>query len=146
MPTLTKDGRRLNGKGSKWIRPLRRLAIYLRDGFTCQYCGTDLRDREPRDLTLDHLRAQCSGGTHAESNLVTACFSCNSRRGATPWKKYATEGAIQRISRQRRRKLNMALARAVRSGEVPREALWVERAFFTVPKELPDERDTFTSR
>jgi 5-methylcytosine-specific restriction endonuclease McrA len=55
MPTLTADGRRLNGRGSKWITKKRRLAIYLRDRFACQYCGQDLHDATPRQVTLDHL-------------------------------------------------------------------------------------------
>lgn len=28
---------------SSWIRKERRLAIYIRDSFCCQYCGRDLR-------------------------------------------------------------------------------------------------------
>ena len=32
--------------GSKWIRPDKRLAIYLRDGLACAWCGHALEDGE----------------------------------------------------------------------------------------------------
>jgi 5-methylcytosine-specific restriction endonuclease McrA len=110
MPSLKANGKRLNGKGSGWITPLRRLAIYLRDGFACAYCGTDLHDVAPRLVTLDHLRPQIDGGTHHERNLVTACLACNSRRQSHSWTRFAPPGAVARITRNRRRKLNRALA------------------------------------
>lgn len=112
------------GRSSKWITPLRRLALYIRDGFTCQYCGRDLREAEPRDVTLDHLLPRVAGGTHEDRNLVTACGKCNYGRKDTPWTRYAPEGAKERIRRTVRRLPNRALARAILSGETPRaEAL-----------------------
>ena len=124
MPQLKPNGKRLNGRGSGWIaRPLR-LALYLRDGFACQYCGRDLHAAPPREVTLDHLVPQCRGGTHEPSNLVTACLACNSRRQHQPWFRYAPEGAVLRIRRARRRVPNVKLARALIRGEVSRgEAL-----------------------
>lgn len=109
--------------GSKWIRPDRRLAIYLRDGFRCLYCGRDLHGSDPFQVTLDHLKPGHFPGNHAESNLVTACRSCNSARQDKPWRKYAPGGAIPRIARHRRRKLAryLKLARAIIAGEVGME-------------------------
>ena len=43
------------GRSSSWITKVRRLAIYLRDGFRCAYCGADLSQVAPRGLGLDHL-------------------------------------------------------------------------------------------
>lgn len=63
-----------NAAGSKWIRPAKRIAIYLRDGYACAYCRSELR------LSLDHLTPRELGGTHDASNLVTSCVSCNSAR------------------------------------------------------------------
>lgn len=120
MPTLKANGQRLNGKGSGWITKTRRLALYLRDRFACQYCGRDLHDANPREVSLDHLKPQCNGGTHDDANLVTACVSCNSRRQHTPWRTYAPAGAIERIERTRRRRPNLVLARAILRGEVSR--------------------------
>lgn len=126
VPTLKTNGARLNGKGSKWITKLRRLAIYLRDGFTCQYCGRDLHNAHPRDVTLDHLRPQIRGGTHESRNLITACLSCNSRRQHTAWRRYAPAGAVERITRNIRRIPNLPLARAILAGQISRaEALTV---------------------
>ena len=69
-----------NGKnGSKWIRKDKRLAVYLRDGLACAFCGGTIEDGCV--LTLDHLVPRSQGGTHNEKNLVTCCRRCNSARG-----------------------------------------------------------------
>lgn len=121
MPQLKPNGQRLNGKGSGWIPKWRRLAIYLRDRFACQYCGRDLHDAHPREVTLDHLIPQCNGGTHVTTNLITACLSCNSRRQHQVWWKYAPQGAVERIKRNRRRAIPAKLAKAILKGDVSRE-------------------------
>ena len=51
-------------------------AIFLRDDYTCQYCGM-----HSRDLTLDHVMPKHHGGGHSWDNLVSACRSCNHRKG-----------------------------------------------------------------
>lgn len=70
-----------NGKyqGSKWIRREKRLAIYIRDGFACAYCGNSVEDGAC--LTLDHITPYCNGRNNHETNLITACRKCNSARG-----------------------------------------------------------------
>lgn len=73
-----------NGQGMKWITHKRRLAIYLRDGLACAYCGATVEDGA--QLTLDHGRPRDHGGSNKETNLVTACARCNSVRGTRPWK------------------------------------------------------------
>lgn len=119
---LSKNGKwcgRAKGRSSKdWITPVRRRAIYLRDGFTCQYCGKDLHGVEPRQVTLDHLVPQNDGGDHRNENLITACRTCNCARADRPWWKFAPAGAHERIRRARRRKVNKKLARALMNGEV----------------------------
>lgn len=50
--------------------------IFRRDQFKCQYCG-----KESRDLTVDHVLPQHLGGEATWSNLVTACKSCNHKKG-----------------------------------------------------------------
>lgn len=126
MPSLKENGKRLNGKGSGWITKSRRLAIYLRDGFLCQYCGRDLHGANPREVTLDHLRPQCRGGSHENKNLVTACLSCNSKRQHKAWTEYAPAGAVERIRRNIRRVPNVALAKAIISGAQTREQVRTE--------------------
>lgn len=107
----------MNTHGSKWIRPVKRLAVYLRDGFRCAYCGRDLHDSPPADVTLDHLLPRCFGGSNDAENLVTACRSCNSQRADRKWREYATGGAVARIAKQRRRVLPLALAQAIVDGD-----------------------------
>jgi len=55
---------------------LTRREVFLRDHFTCQYCGI-----KTRDLTLDHVIPRHKGGKHTWENLVSACRSCNHRKG-----------------------------------------------------------------
>ena len=72
-----------------WKVASTRYAIYHRDGFACVYCGDSHANRAL--LTLDHVitrEAVKSGkapppvlGVHHESNLVTACMTCNVARG-----------------------------------------------------------------
>lgn len=69
-------------QGMNWIRQEKRLAIYLRDGLACVYCGAALEDGA--QLTLDHLLPHSQGGGNEASNLVTACKQCNSSRGNRP--------------------------------------------------------------
>jgi 5-methylcytosine-specific restriction endonuclease McrA len=55
---------------------LTRREVFLRDHHTCQYCGL-----RTRDLTLDHVVPRHRGGRHSWQNLVSACRSCNHRKG-----------------------------------------------------------------
>ena len=66
-------------QGMNWLPKARRLAIYLRAGLACAYCGASVED--DARLSLDHLRPYSKGGTNETSNLVTACGRCNSSRG-----------------------------------------------------------------
>lgn len=66
-------------QGMNWIRPAKRLAIYMRDGLACCYCGEGVE--EGAVLTLDHFKPYSKGGSNHESNLFTACRRCNSSRG-----------------------------------------------------------------
>lgn len=78
--SLANDKRR-NWQGGKWIQPLRRLAIYVRDGFACAYCGASVEQDGVR-LSLDHCIPEVRGGDNANTNLVTCCTRCNSAKGA----------------------------------------------------------------
>ena len=63
----------------KWIRTEKRIAIYLRDGLACAYCGRASEDGY--GLGLDHLIPRSKGGGNNSSNLITCCNLCNSIRG-----------------------------------------------------------------
>lgn len=53
--------------------------VFLRDNFTCQYCGE--RYLSP-DLSLDHVVPRSKGGLTRWDNLVTCCLKCNSKKGS----------------------------------------------------------------
>lgn len=55
---------------------LSRREVFLRDNFTCQYC-----DRQFTDLTIDHVIPRSRGGMHVWDNVVSACRTCNHRKG-----------------------------------------------------------------
>lgn len=103
--------------GMNWITKERRLAIYLRDEFTCAYCGDNLHHAKRGGIALDHLICRSQGGTNESHNLITVCSLCNSKRGDTPWQQYATGGARARIRKLVKRKVNLALAKAIIKGE-----------------------------
>jgi hypothetical protein len=59
----------------------RRYTVFLRDDFTCRYCG--VRIELPH---CDHVMPRSRGGSDDVSNLVTACPDCNRRKHAkTPY-------------------------------------------------------------
>jgi hypothetical protein len=85
----TTNNARSNGnwQGMNWIRQEKRLAIYLRDGCACAWCGATLEGGAK--LTLDHLTPHSKGGSNNERNLVTCCKACNDSRGARSVRKFA---------------------------------------------------------
>ena len=54
-----------------------RFNVFLRDRFTCQYCGTQ---RAADNLTFDHLIPRSRGGRTMWTNVCTACAGCNLRK------------------------------------------------------------------
>jgi 5-methylcytosine-specific restriction endonuclease McrA len=51
--------------------------VYIRDNFTCQYCGDKMASRL---LTLDHVVPVSKKGPKIWTNVVTACRDCNQRK------------------------------------------------------------------
>ena len=72
-----------------WIRQEKRLAIYLRDGCACAWCGVGI-EQSGVTLTLDHVVPHVKGGGNGAENLVTSCKRCNDSRGARSVAKFAT--------------------------------------------------------
>ena len=63
-----------------YIRPqsnpnFTRFNVFLRDKFSCQYCGSK------KELTFDHLLPRSKGGKTDWDNVVTACSNCNVKKG-----------------------------------------------------------------
>jgi 5-methylcytosine-specific restriction endonuclease McrA len=57
---------------------LSKYRLFARDRHVCAYCGT--RSAEA-DLTVEHIVPVSRGGRHEWTNVVTACRSCNTRKG-----------------------------------------------------------------
>lgn len=56
-----------------------RYNVFLRDLFTCQYCGKDM-SAKPFDLTLDHVVPRQRGGKTRWNNVVACCGPCNAEK------------------------------------------------------------------
>ena len=115
--------RRSDWNGMNWIRPEKRLAIYLRDGLACVWCGRGIEE-EDITLSLDHLRPASRGGGNEARNLATSCRRCNSARGDRPMNRFAEAVALfegtddapeilRRIRRTRSRVLPLDEAKAL---------------------------------
>ncbi len=57
-------------------RKITRRAVFARDGWSCQYCGT-----KHGTLTVDHVIPRSKGGGSTWDNIVTCCAPCNRRKG-----------------------------------------------------------------
>jgi 5-methylcytosine-specific restriction endonuclease McrA len=70
---------------------LTRRNLMFRDAHQCQYCG-----KRPalRELNIDHVIPRSRGGDDTWENLVTACRTCNLKKG---WK--TPEEANMRLAR-----------------------------------------------
>jgi 5-methylcytosine-specific restriction endonuclease McrA len=72
-------------------RRITRRAVFARDSWTCQYCGTTSH------LTVDHVIPRSRGGPSSWDNIVTSCAPCNRRKGArTP-----ADAGMQPLSKPR---------------------------------------------
>lgn len=110
-------------QGMNWIRKEKRLAIYLRDGLACVWCGATAEGGAK--LALDHVIPYSHGGRHGAGNLVTACCACNVARGTRSVRRFADALAglagmpavaaalLAHIRTVRRRPLDVAAAKAL---------------------------------
>ena len=55
-------------------RKISRRAVFARDGYACQYCGSGSH------LTVDHVIPKSRGGRSNWENVVTSCAPCNVRK------------------------------------------------------------------
>jgi 5-methylcytosine-specific restriction endonuclease McrA len=56
-------------------RKITRRAVFARDEWTCQYCGSR------SNLTVDHVVPRSKGGASIWENIVASCAPCNRRKG-----------------------------------------------------------------
>jgi hypothetical protein len=68
-------------RGPRYLRsipPLNNHELFRRDGNLCMYCGDEFSEG---GLTRDHVVPLSRGGRDVWSNVVSACKSCNTRKG-----------------------------------------------------------------
>lgn len=68
-----------NWNGSKWLYQPTRLAVYLRGGLSCAYCGAGVEDGVV--LSVDHVVPVNAGGENDPENYVCSCRKCNGEKG-----------------------------------------------------------------
>jgi 5-methylcytosine-specific restriction endonuclease McrA len=78
VPSVIRRRTYINVRRRREASGMKRLRIYMRDKFRCQYCGDK---KAAGDLTLDHILPRSRGGDNSPVNIVTACVSCNNRKG-----------------------------------------------------------------
>jgi len=55
--------------------------IFLRDDYCCAYCEKQM-EIGSKEITVDHIKPICQGGKRRWENLITACRSCNEKKGS----------------------------------------------------------------
>ena len=82
-------------KTKKQLVRFSRTNVFLRDAFTCQYCGHKFNNN---NLTLDHVIPIVQGGKKCWENIVTACKPCNQKKGGlTP-----TQAGLQLVRKPKK--------------------------------------------
>ena len=61
--------------------PYTKRNIFVRDGYTCQYCSKKM---EPSECTVDHIVPKVDGGKSSWENCVCSCKRCNNIKGDKP--------------------------------------------------------------
>ena len=78
VPSVIRRRTYINVRRRREASGMKRLRIYMRDTFRCQYCG---EKKTPAELTLDHIFPRSRGGDNTPVNVVAACIGCNNRKG-----------------------------------------------------------------
>ena len=78
VPSVIRRRTYINIRRRREQSSMKRLRIYTRDKFRCQYCGAK---KTASELTLDHILPRSRGGLNSPINVVTACLKCNNRKG-----------------------------------------------------------------
>ena len=79
VPSVIRRRVYINVRKRREAAGAKRLRIYMRDKFRCQYCGAK---KGVGELTLDHILPRSRGGDNSPVNIVTACVACNNRKAA----------------------------------------------------------------
>lgn len=125
------------------------LSINLRDRLIleqdnkCYYCSCEMNNKRPMNketATFEHLIRVVNGGSNSVTNLVIACYRCNTSRDDVPpevWKVICKK--IDVIKQQRRRLKNKSkkrinrLAKRNNDSEAELDQRWLDRHAFVIP-------------
>ncbi len=77
VPSVIRRRTYINVRRRREASGMKRLRIYIRDKYRCQYCGDK---KQLRELTLDHIHPRSRGGDNSPVNIVTSCLACNNRK------------------------------------------------------------------
>lgn len=77
VPSVLRLKHYVNIRKKRQMAGAKRLRIYIRDKYKCQYCG---EKKDAKDLTLDHVVPKSKGGEGIAENLVAACKPCNHKK------------------------------------------------------------------
>lgn len=91
-----------------------RINIYLRDAFTCQYCGAR---RPTEDLNFDHVIPRSHGGKTCWENIVTCCIDCNSTKA----NRSPSEAGLRLLSKPRKPRYLPVASVDIGRGSIPEE-------------------------
>ena len=129
VPSVIRRRTYINVRRRREQSGMKRLRIYMRDKFRCQYCGDK---KGTGELTLDHILPRSRGGDNSPLNVVTACVTCNNRKAnRTP-----EEARMPLLTSQTA--LRVKLERVVLCHYAEARAEWRKYLFMDVH----DDRDT----
>ena len=128
VPSVIRRRDYINVRKRREAAGAKRLRIYMRDKFRCQYCG---EKKDVGALTLDHILPRSRGGDNSPVNIVTACVACNNRKSnRTP-----DEARMPLLTSQTA--LRMKLERVVLCHYAEARAEWRKYLFM----DMHDDRD-----
>jgi 5-methylcytosine-specific restriction endonuclease McrA len=131
VPSVIRRRTYINIRRRREASGMKRLRIYMRDKFRCQYCG---EKGNAAELTLDHILPRSRGGDNSPVNVVTACIRCNNRKSnRTP-----EEARMPLLTSQSA--LRVRLERVVLCHYAEARAEWRKYLFMDVH----DDRDVMT--
>lgn len=78
VPSVIRLRTYVNVRRRRQTAGMRRMRIFVRDQYRCQYCGVR---KSASELTLDHITPRAQRGQTTPENLATACVECNTRKG-----------------------------------------------------------------
>lgn len=132
VPSVIRRRTYINVRRRRAASGMKRLRIYMRDKFRCQYCGDK---KTASELTLDHIFPRSRGGDNSPVNIVAACIACNNRKGnRTP-----DEARMPLITTQTA--LRVKLERVVLCHYAEARPEWRKYLFLEEPPEVSTARE-----